>query len=70
MKIVVKEITLKMENLEMYAMTCWDSEILCFLTKRLLLKGPVQLNIHTIQIGMYILQDTKFILPVSILCSK
>ena len=47
MKIVVKEITLKMENLEMYAMTCWDTEILCFLTNSLLLKGRVQLNIHT-----------------------
>lgn len=47
MKIVVKEITLKMENLEMYAMTCWDTEILCFLTNSLLLKCRVQLNIHT-----------------------
>lgn len=47
MKIVVKEITLKMENLEMYAMACWDSEILCFLTNSLLLKVRVQLNIHS-----------------------
>lgn len=47
MKIVVKEITLKMENLEMYAMTCRDTEILCFLTNSLLLKVRVQLNIHT-----------------------
>lgn len=47
MKIVVKEITLKMENLEMYAMAGWDTEILCFLTNNLLLKGRVQLNIHT-----------------------
>lgn len=47
MKIVAKEITLKMENLEMYAMTCWDTEILCFLTNSLLLKGHTTLNIHT-----------------------
>lgn len=47
MKIVVKEITLKMENPEMYAMTCWDTEILCFLTNSLLLIVRVQLNIHT-----------------------
>lgn len=47
MKIVAKEISLKMENLEMYAMTCWDTEILCFLTNSLLLKGHIKLNIHT-----------------------
>jgi len=47
MKIVVKEITLRMENPEMYAMTCWDTEILCFLTDHLLLTLRVQLNIHT-----------------------
>lgn len=70
MKIVAKEITLKMKNLEMYAMICWDTETLCFLTNSLLLKGGVQFNIHTYRYVYFTRHKISIELTGNILCSK